>query len=275
MTDPRSAEAAALNIGLSTGAMYSGDLAEMRARADEALAAATACGSRSQAVSAAALGAMAESQTVSADVLPALDRAIALVDALTDEELACNLEAAENLTFAATLAGRYEIAGRHGQRGIDVARRTGKGHYLQELLYGKAVVLTRVGPLDQAREVAESLLEMVRLTSSARSLAWALELECRVATARGEIPDAVAAGDEALRLARAAGSALDDRDDRFDARDGVARGGRAGTLSRRAARDERWPELAPAPSRDPMPRVRGARGRRALTRRDRRRRGLG
>ena len=205
LTDPRSAEAAALNIGLSTGAMYSGDLAEMRARADEALAAATACGSRSQAASAAALGAMAESQTVSADVLPALDRAIALVDALTDEELACNLEAAENLTFAATLAGRYEIAGRHGQRGIDVARRTGKGHYLQELLYGKAVVLTRVGPLDQAREVAESLLEMVRLTSSARSLAWALELECRVATARGEIPDAVAAGDEALRLARPLG----------------------------------------------------------------------
>jgi DNA-binding NarL/FixJ family response regulator len=202
LTDAASPEAAALNIGLCIGALSTGDVSFMRARATDALTAALACGSASQAASASALLAFSEAHDPTEHLGTLLERAAARVDELTDEDLARNLEAAENLALSESLAGRFKAGIRHAERGIDIARRTGQGHFLLELLYAEVVLLVRLGRLSEAADASERVAEMSRLAGSPRAFVWALDLDRLVATERGECAAAIAAGERALGLAQ-------------------------------------------------------------------------
>lgn len=206
LPDPASVEAAELKVELSVAARFAGDWAGVRARAQEALEAAALVGARVLEAVAEALVAFvaAESDRKEIRVDLALDRAAELVDGLTDEELAERTQAALFLGWAEIFLGRFDDADRHLQRGLDLARASGEGQHIL-MTIGRALVLSIRGDIGEATDVVANAVEMARLSGNVQVVAWALDVECRVATTRGDLDTAVRCGEEGVALAAALG----------------------------------------------------------------------
>jgi DNA-binding CsgD family transcriptional regulator len=207
LPDPASAEAAELKVELGLAARFAGDWATMRARAQEAIDAAALAGARTVQANAEALLAFAAAESGGAEtrVEQALDRAAALVDQLSDEELAERIESAHFLGWAEIFLGRFDDADRHLRRGLDVAGGSGHGPHLL-MTSGRALVRSIRGDIATATDLAASAVEIARLSGNAQLLAWALDIECRVATARGDLDSAIRSGEEGVALAAELGT---------------------------------------------------------------------
>jgi DNA-binding CsgD family transcriptional regulator len=204
---PASVEAAELTVELGLAARFAGDLAGLHAHAEDALATAAAVGDRGLEAKCSALIAFAaaESDQERARVVTAVDRAADLADALTDEELADRIEAALFLGWAEIFVGRFDAADRHLERGITLARASGQGQHIL-MTTGRALVLSIRGDLTEATEVVATAVEIARLSENAQFLAWALDIDCRVATARGDLDTAIRGGEEGVAAAAALGN---------------------------------------------------------------------
>jgi ATP/maltotriose-dependent transcriptional regulator MalT len=71
---------------------------------------------------------------------------------------------------------------------------------------GRALVRSIRGDIATATGLAASAVEIARLSGNAQLLAWALDIECRVATARGDLDSAIRSGEEGVALAAELGT---------------------------------------------------------------------
>ena len=144
----------------------------------------------------ASAGAFAEAEAHRAD-------AAALVDALSDDELALRLDAAANLATAEVYLDRYEAARARCERAIAVGRATGQGE-----LFPVLVVLLGAGAADAggtaaAAELLDGAVEAARLWATPRA---ALNLLNRAyaAIAAGDVEIALAIAEESVEIAKRA-----------------------------------------------------------------------
>jgi ATP/maltotriose-dependent transcriptional regulator MalT len=128
--------------------------------------------------------------------------AVALVEAMPDEELAIRLDALAYLTVADVYLDRYGEAISHAERGLAVARATGQGELLPMLMPGLGHALTTQGRLREAAELLDGAAEGARLADNRQALAWHLLNRAFNATRAGELETALAVGEEAWELAR-------------------------------------------------------------------------
>ena len=202
--DKRSVRAVLLQIELASGAAYECRMEEMLAWAEQAVEGATRLGKR--AVVAMATGQLAMAQYYNGlSAFDTMDRATALMDALDDGELGGRPDIGMWVASAESALERHERAVEHDQRVIDVTRATGQGAALLVTMTGQAWSLMQLGRLDEAEETLSAAIEAGYLSPHF----WhtvAVGFSSVLATYRGDLAAAVKAGEESVRLARAADS---------------------------------------------------------------------
>ncbi len=197
--DPQSATAVPLRTRLVAESLMRGDIRAAQAvldlmpeRADALESAVTVAIAALRPLPAYALGRIA-------DAARFIETAGQLVSAAPDEELADWLDAIAWLCWTETMMGRYASSLTHFERAVAIARSTGQGYIISNLLAGQAQVLTMVGRLEEASSAAEEAAEVARLLGSGHQLVFALAQQCLVATWSGDDQAAVRLGEEAVR----------------------------------------------------------------------------
>jgi ATP/maltotriose-dependent transcriptional regulator MalT len=203
LPDRSSPEAATLLFELVFDAFYGRDYERMLEWGNEALALAEQLGDRPLRAAGTAVVAMAlafrdrveEAQTLR-------EEAAAIVDALSDEELAARIDAAASLGNAETYLGHLEDALGHLDRGLAVARATGQGTLFPLLTQRKGFALALLGRLVEAEDVTERAVEAARLSASPEVMAWALLNRAWAALLAGDLDTALRAAEESVELGR-------------------------------------------------------------------------
>ena len=134
--------------------------------------------------------------------------AAALIDALTDEQLAARLDAAVDLAGAEIYLDRFVEAAAHAERALAVGRATGQGQLFPGVYATLGVAWCMVGRLAEAAELLDAAIEAARLSGNPQALAWALFCRAFVAVPAGDIKTAIATAQESLELATEAGQAV-------------------------------------------------------------------
>jgi DNA-binding NarL/FixJ family response regulator len=130
------------------------------------------------------------------------DRAAALVDGLSDDELARRLDAAVWLAAGELYLDLYAEADEHAERALRLARATGQGELFRVLhpILGRAWYVR--GKLPEAVELLDGAVEASRLSGHTQALVGNLFNRSVVATAIGDLDVALAAAQESVDLAR-------------------------------------------------------------------------
>jgi DNA-binding CsgD family transcriptional regulator len=134
--------------------------------------------------------------------------ATAIVDALSDEQLARRLDAAVELAGAEIYLDRFVEAAAHAERALAVGRATGQGQLFPGIYATLGVAMSMVGRLADAAELLDAAIEATRLSGHPPALAWALFCRAFVAVPAGDLKAAIAAGQESLDLAGEANQAV-------------------------------------------------------------------
>ncbi|HEX9034806.1 MAG TPA: helix-turn-helix transcriptional regulator, partial [Streptosporangiaceae bacterium] len=122
-----------------------------------------------------------------------------LVAAAPDDQLAEWLDAIAWLCWTETMMGRFGSALAHFNRAVAIARSTGQGYIISNLLAGQAQVQKMLGRLEEASAAAEEAAEVARLLGSGHQLVFALAQQCLVESWSGADLAAIALGEEAVR----------------------------------------------------------------------------
>lgn len=194
------ASLAAVHVELATARLMSADFAAARDAAEQALLLAP---SSEQATVAGAASAITLSAAVSGDIELALERlsgAAALVDGMSDAELAASLEVGVWLGWAEMFLEQVGEASRHLERCVRIARRGAHQHLLTHLLVGWGSVLKIRGDLTAATEAFDEARESAERVGSRELTTMATAMQCRAATWRGDVRAAQAYGAEAVAL---------------------------------------------------------------------------
>src|SRR5215218_1594997 len=198
-----SPESVALMIDLSMNAFYRGEYQSMQDWAGRAVNAARLLGEPPLTAAAVALLALGDAMAGATEQAQA-DRseAAALVDSLSDEELACRLDAAAWLAGAELYMDRYADADRHAERALAVGRATGQGELFLVLfqILGRAWYVR--GRLAEASEMLDGAIDAARLLGNTHALAWNLFNRSVVALAVGDVEIALATARESVDLSR-------------------------------------------------------------------------
>jgi ATP/maltotriose-dependent transcriptional regulator MalT len=209
LPDPHSTEAAALMIDLGVGAFYRMEHDEARAWADRALAVARPLGAEPLQAAAGALAALALAFAgASADAEQYRARAAAMVDAMTDDELAAQLDAVAHLAGAEDYLARFAESLAHAERGIAVARATGQGQLFPVLIPAVNAALFGLGRLAESVELMDGAIEGARLMGNVQPLAWNLLSSGSARMMCGDLDGALAAATESVELSRDLGVSL-------------------------------------------------------------------
>ncbi|MFI2352468.1 AAA family ATPase [Streptomyces sp. NPDC019443] len=172
---PSPAQAIELGLELVSSAPHATDYPEVRPDLFRALDLARSLGDEVAEAGALAVAALGEAYE---GAMPAArdvtDRAAALVDALTDNDLAGLCEPLARLGWAETFLERYADAERHADRGLAIARRGGQLHVLPHLLLCKAHVHIQTLRLTSAVELADEAETIARGIGSDELLALVL-----------------------------------------------------------------------------------------------------
>ena len=170
------AAAAALLVELTVDGLYEPvDSEQALAMGAAALRTARPLGDRALTGSAAAALALAEAAAGRMeDALEHRDEAVALLDRLSDAELAPRLEALYYLGWAENYLERYDAAIARSDRGIAIARATGEGRLLVALMLMKGYPYEMQGRLADAVADCATAVEIGRLSTNRHDLFWAL-----------------------------------------------------------------------------------------------------
>ncbi len=136
------------------------------------------------------------------DALEHAAQAAALVDALTDEQLAQRLDAGLFVMGAELHLDRFRDAREHGTRTVTVGRATGQGFLLPALVPALGATNEMLGRLAESVEVIEGGIEAARLSGNPQALSLALMNRSSTANTAGDTELALACGEEALALAK-------------------------------------------------------------------------
>jgi DNA-binding CsgD family transcriptional regulator/tetratricopeptide (TPR) repeat protein len=134
-----------------------------------------------------------------------LETADRLVCAAPDDHLADWLDAIAWLCWTETFMGRYDTALGHFDRVVAIARSTGQGYIISNLLAGQAQVQAMFGRLEEASATAEEAAEVARLLGSRFQLVFALAQQCLAQSWSGDNQTAVLLGEEAARAGQGNG----------------------------------------------------------------------
>lgn len=172
---PSAADTVELGLELGSSAPHATAYPQLRADVAATLDLARLLGdevAQAGALSIAALGETYEGNMGAAR--EATDRATALVDALTDHDLAGLCEPLARLGWAEAFLERYADAERHADRGLAIARRGGQLYVLPHLLLCKSYVHLQTLRLDSAVELADEAETIARGIGSDELLAFVL-----------------------------------------------------------------------------------------------------
>jgi ATP/maltotriose-dependent transcriptional regulator MalT len=128
-----------------------------------------------------------------------------LLSAAPDDHLADWLDAIAWLCWTETMMGRYDGALAHFDRAVAIARSTGQGYVISNLLAGQAQVRAMFGRLEEASAAAEEAAEVARLLGSGFQLVFALAQQCLAQSLSGDSQAAVRLGEEAARAGQGNG----------------------------------------------------------------------
>ncbi len=201
LPDHESAEAAVVQIELAVDGMYELDFAQTLAMGEGALRLARKSGD--SALIAAAASALALGEASSGHTAAARghrDEAVALLEQLSDDELAPRIEALYYLGWAENYLERYDDAVAHAQRGIAIARAHGEGRMLVPLMLVQGYPFEAQGRLAEALATCESAVEIARLAAHPHYLFWALFELAWAHYFAGRLDEAAAAAEESLRV---------------------------------------------------------------------------
>jgi DNA-binding CsgD family transcriptional regulator len=202
VVDQASPEAVALMMELSMGSVHRMDYPSMQAWGDRAAVAGRLLDDPAlRAASVAALARAGAFSGATPQILAACDEAAALVDALSDEELARRLDAATHLAGAETYLQRFANAQRHAERAMAVGHATGQDQFFPQLLGTLGSVWSVRGKLTDAAEPLDGAIEAARMTGNAHTVAWALFARSMVALQAGDVELARATAQESSDLA--------------------------------------------------------------------------
>ena len=197
--DPQSAAAVPLRTRLVAESLMRGDIRAAQAVLDLMPERADALES-SIAVAIAALRPLpAYALGRISDAARFIENAGQLVSAAPDDELTDWLDAIAWLCWTETMMGHYASAVAHFERAIAIARSTGQGYIISNLLAGQAQVQTMLGRLEQASSSADEATEVARLLGSGHQLVFALAQQCLAESWSGEDQTAVRLGQAAVR----------------------------------------------------------------------------
>ena len=204
LPDQRSAEAVALLIELAMNAFWRMRYDEMRERAESAVSASRPLDDAP--LTAAALGALALADSMLAAPARAeadLMEAAALVDSLSDDELARRLDAATWLAAAERYHDRFGEADAHAVRALAVGQASGQGEMFLILAQLLGTVWCIRGKLAEAGELLDRGVEAARLLGNTHALVWSLFDRSMVALQAGDLVLALATAQESVDLSRA------------------------------------------------------------------------
>jgi tetratricopeptide (TPR) repeat protein len=203
LPEATSVQAVELLLHLATGHFYRQDYPAMGTAAERALGAAVALGNAPliAASTAAVTGALA---FVGGDPEAATrcNEAAALVDAMSDEELALRLDSLANLSAGELYLDRFAEAGRHAERGLAVAQATGQTEISPFLIPVLGTVLQMLGNLDEAVRVLDGASEAARLSGNVQALAWNLLNHANASLYVGDLETAGRAAQESVDITR-------------------------------------------------------------------------
>ena len=209
LTDAASPEAVALMIELAGDAIFRLQYETAQDWGHRAVAGARPIGDRP--LTAAALAVLARSLAWGGVVERGevvRSEAAALIDSLSDEELARRLDAVVNLAGSEIYLDRFIEAGAHAERAVAIGRATGQGQLFPGLFATLGVAWCAVGRLTDAAGLLDAAIEAARLSGNTQALAWVLFCRSFVAVPSGDAEIAVAAAQESLDLTRDVGESV-------------------------------------------------------------------
>nr|CTQ95765.1 regulatory protein, LuxR [Kibdelosporangium sp. MJ126-NF4] len=174
---------------------------------DDALATSRELGNQAMEAEACAVQALAAYGA--ADAVAALEwqrKSAILIDQLSDDDLAANLNGTATLSWAELYLAQPRVALRHLDRGLALSARTGQSHQLVYLLTGKAMAQLLLGDLVDASASAAEAVEVAELSASDKLRASSYTIQAMVETNRRNRGLALRAGKRAVR---ACGDTLD------------------------------------------------------------------
>jgi tetratricopeptide (TPR) repeat protein len=197
--DAATPAAVALMIVLAFDGLFRADFDSMGDAAERALEVARPLGDLPLTATAAAVLTLARAWGGAIEAAEATRaEAVALVDAMSDEELAGRIDAAAHLAAAELYMDRYDDAGAHAERALAAARATGQDFPTLIPILASAHFMR--GRLAEATEVIDRGIESARLTDIPQDLAWRLHIRSSAALAAGDLDTAFGSAEEAVEL---------------------------------------------------------------------------
>ncbi|MBV6701812.1 AAA family ATPase [Kitasatospora aureofaciens] len=201
---PSPEEAVALEVELSACALFAASYSDARAEVARTIEHTRTAGDetgQAYSLAVAAIGEAYEGEMGAARSFAVA--ASALVDALTDGDLAALCEPLGGLAWAEVFLESYADAERHAGRGAAIARRSGQSYVLPLLLLCQAYIHLQTCRLPSALELTEESETIARSIGSSELLAFSLASKARVllhARPPGD-PSALAVAEEAVAAA--------------------------------------------------------------------------
>ncbi len=199
---PDSAQALELMVELAVDSLYSGNYEAMHSWAAEAVATASGLGDRALLAAALAVRAWAAALAGAPEAMVHRDEAAALIDTMSDDELAGRLDALAHLAGAEMYLDRFGASGRHARRGLDIGRATGQGHLFPLIVPMLGSTLWIEGKLAESADVFDGAIEGARLIGNVQGLVWNLFNRSLAAFAAGDLDAAFATAEESFELAK-------------------------------------------------------------------------
>jgi DNA-binding CsgD family transcriptional regulator len=188
-------------IELSVNGFWRARYTEMLEPAERAARAATALGDAPLTAAALAVRALAESMAGMPEAAePDHMQAAALIDSLSDDEVAERLDSLAWIAGMELYADRYREADAHAARALAIARATGQGDLFLVLVQELGRVWFVRGKLAEAADLLDGGTEAARLLGNTHALVWNLFNRSFVALATGDVPLALATARESVEL---------------------------------------------------------------------------
>jgi DNA-binding CsgD family transcriptional regulator len=206
LPDERSHEAVAAQLDLAAGAFFTFEQDWMCQLTSRALQTARTLGEPSLIGAAAAAAAHATALIGLVDEAEsAATEAGAMLDQLPDALFADHLVAVNRLSWAEFLIERYSDSIRHAQRGVTVARATGRNQFVPLILQAQALSTMVLGDLPAAGTLQDDALEVAELAANGYVTCSVLTTTGTVAMQRGDDARGLRASESSVALVQGAG----------------------------------------------------------------------
>ncbi|MDQ4131557.1 MAG: AAA family ATPase, partial [Actinomycetota bacterium] len=200
LPDTESPQAVKLQVELCANRLVCNEFEQARAFAETAVAAASRVGDPALLAGAAAARVVAQCVTDVEAAQRHVAEAEALLEGLSDEELAGYPDAAVTLVWAELQLERFDQAISHVRRTIELCRATRQERLLAFALAAQAAALVAKGELRAAAELADACVGVAQLSVNAQLASFMLAADWTVTAAKGDTARAARSAQEHFPL---------------------------------------------------------------------------